>query len=216
MVPVSPQLKDALDKFEQDFQAANLLKGKFIKALFLFEVVLIGATLRRNYKNWIQILPKPVFPLNPLGPLWTRSSYQVNLSIRQVKISVLLIFPLLFTKVATWPWKNAKTIKATVKRIKNQILKGVSPEKVVRNGYEKTCDYLDILNKRFFIQQRALAFQSKALAHIFQRKMYTMGIQSLSDERLKWPIFNLIWEIPDVRNLGVSQFSQPLLQSKLV
>ena len=28
---VSPQLKEALDNFEQDFQAANLLEGKFIK-----------------------------------------------------------------------------------------------------------------------------------------------------------------------------------------
>ena len=31
MFPVSPTLKEALDKFEQDFQAANLPEGKFIK-----------------------------------------------------------------------------------------------------------------------------------------------------------------------------------------
>ena len=40
---------------------------------------------------------------------------------------------------------------------------------------EKTCDYLDVLNKRIIIQQRALACQSKALAHILQRELYTMG-----------------------------------------
>ena len=44
-----------------------------------------------------------------------------------------------------------------------------------RHGYEKTCDYLHILNKRILIQQRALACQSKALAHILQREMYTMS-----------------------------------------
>ena len=31
ILPVSPTLKEALDKFEQDFQAANLPEGKFIK-----------------------------------------------------------------------------------------------------------------------------------------------------------------------------------------
>ena len=71
--------------------------------------------------------------------------------------------------------KCQDSIKATVKRIKHCILKGASPEKAVRHGYEKTCDYLDFLNKRILIQQRVLACQSKALAHILQREMYTMG-----------------------------------------
>ena len=33
MLPLSPQLKDAFDKFEQDSEAANLPKGKYIKPL---------------------------------------------------------------------------------------------------------------------------------------------------------------------------------------
>ena len=32
MLPVSPTLKEALDKYEQDFRAGNLPEGKFIKA----------------------------------------------------------------------------------------------------------------------------------------------------------------------------------------
>ena len=64
------------------------------------------------------------------------------------------------------------SIKATVKQAKSQ---GANPEKAARNGYEKTWDYLDILNKGILIQQRALACQSEALAHIFQREMYIMG-----------------------------------------
>ena len=31
MFPVSPTLKEALDKFKQDFKASNLPEGKFIK-----------------------------------------------------------------------------------------------------------------------------------------------------------------------------------------
>ena len=59
--------------------------------------------------------------------------------------------------------------------VKSQIQKGANPEKAARQGYEKTCDYLDILNKRNLIQQRALACQGKALAHNLQRELYTMG-----------------------------------------
>ena len=32
MLPVNPTLKEALDKFEQDFKAANLPEGKFVKS----------------------------------------------------------------------------------------------------------------------------------------------------------------------------------------
>ena len=44
MSPLSPQLKDAFNKFEQDFQAANLPEVKFKKPLH-FQVVQIGTTL---------------------------------------------------------------------------------------------------------------------------------------------------------------------------
>ena len=68
---------------------------------------------------------------------------------------------------------------------KSQILKGASPEKVVRNGYKKTCGYLDILNKRILIQQRALACKSKSLALLFQRELHTMGNSILIRHELK-------------------------------
>ena len=64
---------------------------------------------------------------------------------------------------------------ATAKWVKTQIQKNANPENAIRNGYETTCDYLDIMNKRILIQQTTLACQSKALAHILQREMYTMG-----------------------------------------
>ena len=72
--------------------------------------------------------------------------------------------------------KCQDSIKATVKRIESQILEGANPPKAARNGYEKTCDYLNILNERFLIQQRALAWQSKVLTHILQRELYTSWV----------------------------------------
>ena len=65
--------------------------------------------------------------------------------------------------------------KATFKTVKNQILKGADPERAVRRGYENACDYFELMNKRIFIQHRALACLSKSLAHILQRELYTMG-----------------------------------------
>ena len=68
------------------------------------------------------------------------------------------------------------SIKATAKQVKTQIQKGANPERAARNIYVKTCDYLDIPDKRIHIQ--AFVCQSKALSHILQMEMYTMGNRS--------------------------------------
>ena len=75
-------------------------------------------------------------------------------------------------------------IKAT-KWIKAQIQKGDNPQKAARNGYKTTCDYLDIMDKRIHIQQRASACQSQAFSHIFQREMYIREMHFLLDVKLK-------------------------------
>ena len=66
------------------------------------------------------------------------------------------------------------SLKATSKWVKTQIQKGANPERAAKNGYERTCNYLDILD-RINIQQKALACQNKALSHMLQRELYTMG-----------------------------------------
>ena len=66
-------------------------------------------------------------------------------------------------------------MESVVKHGKTHIQKGAYPDMVIRNAYNKTCDYLDILDKRIHIQQRALAYQSKVLAHMLQRDLYVMG-----------------------------------------
>ena len=62
--------------------------------------------------------------------------------------------------------KCQHNLKATFKRVKSQIQKGADPERAARCGYENTCDYFEIMNKRILIQQRALACLSKSVAHI--------------------------------------------------
>ena len=56
----------------------------------------------------------------------------------------------------------------------NQILDGADTRRLIKRGYQNFCDYFDIMEKRIFIQQRALACLSKSVAHI-QRELYTMG-----------------------------------------
>ena len=41
--------------------------------------------------------------------------------------------------------------------------------------YDKTCDFLDVLDKRIHIKQRALACQTKALSDMLLRYIYVMG-----------------------------------------
>ena len=108
--------------------------------------------------------------------------------------------------------KCQDSITSTI-RIKSQSQKGANPEKAARHGYETTCDYLDILNKRILIQQKALTCLSKALAHILQREFYTMG--NLSLVRCEAEMTNLQ---PHSRHqeLRSSPFwSTPLFQSQL-
>ena len=75
--------------------------------------------------------------------------------------------------------KGLHSAKATIKKAKTQILKGYNPERAIRLGYESACDYFEFMEKRIFIQERALACLSKSVAHILQREVYTMGNTSL-------------------------------------
>ena len=97
--------------------------------------------------------------------------------------------PCTITFVATFA-KTASVCNSTMEKCPGQyqvycqkcqslLQKGANPEKSARRGYETIWDYLDFLNKRILIQQRALACISKALAHIFQRELYSMGNTNL-------------------------------------
>ena len=79
MLPLISVIKDAFDKFEHDFQAANLPEGKYIKPPSTAKWYKVG---QRCYEDKIQELNMDfakiyITDLSPLGSLWARFPYQL-------------------------------------------------------------------------------------------------------------------------------------------
>ena len=99
MLPLNSILKDAFEKFEQDFLASNLPEGKYIKP---------PASAAKYYKVGQpcfedKILePRSVFLPSPLGPLWARFPYKFlrNLNTKLGRISLPLISQLLSLRLS--------------------------------------------------------------------------------------------------------------------
>ena len=184
MLPLNPILTDTFEKFEQDFLASNLPEGKYIKPpASTAKYYKVGQPcfedklqeLNTDFAKKICISPKPSgapvgkVPLQVLKELEHQS--RQNLS----TINFTATFVRTASSCNTVMEKCLHSAKATFKRVSNQILKGTDPERAARRGYENTCDYFELMNKRIFIQQRASACLSKSVAHILQRELYTMG-----------------------------------------
>ena len=183
MLPLSSVIKDAFDKFEHDFQAANLHEGKYIKpppsTAKWYKV------RQPCYEDKIQelntdfakicITPKPSGA--PMGKVPLPILKELEHQARQ-NISTLN-FTAAFAKTSSscnpTLEKCQYSLKSTFKKVKSQIQKGGNPEKASKHGYEQACEYLDIWNNTVLIQHRALTCLSKSLAHILQRELYTMG-----------------------------------------
>ena len=133
--------------------------------------------LKTNIGSSIQILPRSVFLLSPLGKVPLQVLKELEHQARQ-NLSTIN-FTATFAKTAsscnTVMEKCQHFIKATFKRVKSKIQKGADPERAVRRGYENACEYFEIMNKRILIQQKALACLSKSVAHILHRELHTMG-----------------------------------------
>ena len=97
--------------------------------------------------------------------------------------------------------KCQHSLNLTFKKVKSKFQKGANPDRVARCAYNQACDYFEILNKRIFIQQRALASLSKSLAHILQRELYFMGNTCLLRREAEMTILQ--------PNLGDSRQRQP-------
>ena len=117
MLPLNPILKDAFEKFEQDFLASNLPEGKYIKppASTAKYYKVDNLVLKISFKNSIQILQKSVLPLSPLSPLWAKFPYKFlrNLNIKLGRIYLPSISQLLLLGLPlpiTLLWTNVSTI----------------------------------------------------------------------------------------------------------
>ena len=183
MLPLNPILKDAFEKFEQDFLTFNLPEGKYIKPL---------ASTAKYYKvgqpyfedkiqefntDFAKICVSPKPSEAPMGKVPLQVLKKLEHQARQnlFTINFTATFANTASSCNTVMEKCQHSIKATFKRVKSQIQKGANPERAVRHGYDNACDYFEIMNKRILIQQRALACLSKSVAHILQRELYTMS-----------------------------------------
>ena len=176
-------IKDAFDKFDQDFQAANLPEGKYIKAPpSTTKWYKVGQPC---YEDKIQelntdftkicISPKPSGA--PMGkvplPILKELEHQARQNISTLNFTTT--FAKTSSSCNSTLEKCQHSLKSTFKKVNSQIRKGADSEKAAKRGYEEACEYLDLWNKTLLIQHRALTYLSKSLSHILQRELYSMG-----------------------------------------
>ena len=186
MLPLNSIIKDAFDKFDHDFQVANLPEGKYIKAPP--STAKWYKAGQPCYEDKIQelntdfakicITPKPSGA--PKGkvplPILKELEHQARQNISTLK------FATTFAKTSSCNATLEKcqySLKSTFKKVKSQIRKGADPEKAAKRGYEEAFEYLDLCNKTILIEHRALTYLRKSLAHILQRELYSMGSTGL-------------------------------------
>ena len=183
MLPLNSIIKDAFDKFDEDFQAANLPEGKYIKAPpSTAKWYKVGQPC---YEDKIQelntdfvkicIFPKPsgaTMGKVPL-PILKELEHQVRQNISTLNFATT--FAKTSSSCNSTLEKCQHSLKSTFKKVKSQIKRGADPEKAAKHGYEEACQYLDLWNKTILIQHRALTCLSKWFAHILQRELYSMG-----------------------------------------
>ena len=183
ILPLSSVIKDAFDKFQHDFKAANLSEGKYVKPppstskwykvgqpTFQDKIQELNTDFAK-----ICITPRPSGA--PVARVPLPVLKELELQARQ-NISTLN-FTAAFAKTSSSCnaslEKCQHSIKSTVRKIKSQIQKGANPEKAAKRGYEEVADYLEFWNKTVLVQHRALTCLSKSLAHILQRELYSMA-----------------------------------------
>ena len=198
MLPLSSVIKYAFDKFEHDFQAANLSEGKYIKPppsttkWYKLGQPCYEEKIQELNTDFAKICITPNPPGAPMGKVPLPILKELEHQARQ-NISTLN-FTAAFSKTSSscnaTLEKCQHSLKSTFKRVKSQIQKGANPEKAAKRGYEQACEYLDLWNKTVLIQHRALTCLGKSLAHILQRELYTMGNTGLLRHEAKMTLLH--------------------------
>ena len=150
MLPLNPILKDAFEKFEQDFLACNLPEGKYIKPpASTAKYCKVGQPcfedkLQELNTDFAKICISPKPSGAPMGKVPLQVLKELEHHCRQNLFTIN--FTATFTKTAsacsTVMEKCQHGIKATFKRVKSQIQKDADPERAARRGCENACDYL--------------------------------------------------------------------------
>ena len=159
MLPLSSVIKDAFDKLEHDFQAANLPVGKYIKPPpSTAKWYKVGQPC---YKEKIQELntdfAKICITPKPTGPTMGKVRLPILVELKhQARQNISTLNFAAFAKTscscnATLE-KCQHSLKSNFKKVESQIQKGANPEKTAKRGYEQACEYLDLWNKTVLIQ----------------------------------------------------------------
>ena len=183
MLPLNSIIIDAFDKFDQDFQAANLPEGKYSRAppstakWYKVGQPCYEDKMQELNTDFAKICISPKPSGAPMGkvplPILKELEHQARQNISTLNFTTT--FAKTSSSCNSTLEKCQHSLKSTFKKVKSQIRKGADPEKVAKRGYEEACEYLDIWNKTLIIQRRALTRLSKSLAHILQRELYSMG-----------------------------------------
>ena len=224
MLPLNSILKDAFEKFEQDFLASDLPEGKYIKPpASTAKYYKVGQPcfedkLQQLNTDFAKICISPKPSGAPMGkvPLQVLKKLEHQAGQNLSTINFTATFAKTASSCNTVMEKYQPSIKATFKRVKSQIQKGADPERAIRRGYENACDYFEIMNKRILIQQRAIACLRKSVAHILQRELYTMGKTGLL--RFEAEMTLLQPHLGDSRRQGLKNspfWPTPLFRSQL-
>ena len=187
MPPLSSVIKDAFDKFEHDFKAANLPEGKYIKPppsttnWYKVGQPCYEEKMQELKKVFAKICITPKPSGAPMGkvplPIFKELEHQARQNMSTLNYTAA--FARTSSSCNVTLEKCQHSLKSTFKKVKSQIQKGANPEKAAICGYQEAYEYLDLWNKTILIQHRALTCLSKSLAHILQRKLYSMGNTSL-------------------------------------
>ena len=195
MLPLSSVIKDAFDKFEHYFKAANLPEGKFIKpppaTTKWYKVGQPCYEEKMQEFNTdfskICITPKPSGALmGKVPPKELEPQARQNISI----LNYTAAFAKTSSSCNVTLEKTQHSLKSTFKKVKSQIQKGVNPEKAAKRGYQEACEYLDLWNKTILVQHRAITCLSKSLAHILHRELNSMGNTGLLRREAKMTLLH--------------------------
>ena len=182
ILPLSSVIKDAFDKFQHDFKAANLSEGKYVKPppstskWYKVGQPTFQDKIKELNTDFAKICITPRPPGAPVAKVPLPVLKELEPQARQ-NISTLN-FTAAFAKTSSSCnaslEKCQHSIRSTVKKIKSRIQKSANLEKAAKRGYEEVAEYMDFWNKTVLIQHRALTCLSKSLAHILQRELYSM------------------------------------------
>ena len=225
ILPLSSVIKDAFDKFQHDFKAANLPEGKYVKPppstskwcrvgqpCFQDKIQELNTDFAK-----ICITPKPSGA--PMGkvplPILKELEHQARQNISTLNFTAA--FAKTSSSCNASLEKCQHSIKSTVKKIKSQIQKGANPEKAAKRGYEEVAEYMEFWNKTVLIQHRALTCLSKSLAHILQRELYSMANTGLLRREAEMTLLQPHLGETRCQELRNSSFWDPsLFESQLV